>query len=128
MIVFKKQKFECCKGLMLWLSKKWCVEIWYFPSGYKIKPHFHPNENIEVLYLFGSASFYRIHPDTEKKQEAIMNFIPKFLTVPAGWVHGFKVGRFPLIAINFANFVYGYSMSASKDIIVIESEEKHASI
>lgn len=112
------KKYDKCRGLTLFCCYKICIEIWYFPSYYTIKPHFHPRENIEVLYLFGNATFYR--EKDGKRKEAKMNFIPKFLSVPAGYVHGFSVGKYPLIAINFAKFVEGKATSASNDICLIE--------
>ncbi len=112
------KKYESCIGITLFKFRKICIEIWYFPSHYEITPHKHPRENIEVLYIFGSAVFYRISPETNEKQSAKMNFIPRFLTVPAGWIHGFRVSKFPLIAINFAKFIDGDATSASEDIIL----------
>lgn len=105
-----------CFGITLFKWKHYRIEIWKFPSNYTIEKHSHPNENIEVLYLFGNATFYRIKPENHELVIWKSDYIPKFLSLPAGYIHWFIVGKLPLVAINFSRFLNGHeSVSACED-------------
>ena len=100
-------KYESCIGIPLFKSKCRYVELWYCPKGYVIKEHSHPNEHIELMYIFGKTIFYRRNPETEDEdilEPAWFQFM-KCFTVPAGFFHYFKVSNLPLIFINFSRFL-----------------------
>jgi len=118
-------RHECCWGLTLWKWKQLRVELWYCPSGYEIKEHSHPKENVELMYLFGSTTFYRrvlvAGKKTEKVEWAIMSkkFFGKTFSVKCFHSHWFTVGKWPLIFINIQRFLPGYKPeSAAKDFVV----------
>jgi len=111
-------RYEQCIGIPLFKSKRRYVEIWYCPRGYKIKEHSHPNERIELMYIFGKTTFFR----REKKDQKEQSFTPKWyhcfrtFSVPYGFLHRFEVSNLPLIFINFSKFFPGYEpVSASVD-------------
>lgn len=121
-------RYEKCIGLTLLRFWKWNVELWYCPSGYRIKPHSHPNEHIELMYVFGRTTFYRVINWTTPTAfgpfsgETQQSYTPKWyhfgrrFTVRPGIVHWFEVSNKPLIFINFATFINGHRpTSASID-------------
>lgn len=115
----KLLRYECAVGIKLFQWKQYRCECWYFPKYYRIQEHSHPKENIEVFYIFGNAVFYRLSPDRKNMVIWRSNFIPKFLSLPAGFIHWFTVGRWPLIAINFSKFLYDYNpTSAAEDLVL----------
>lgn len=121
-------RHERCIGLTLWRFGQKNIELWYCPSGYEIKPHSHPNEKIELMYLFGDTEFFRI---VEKMHDFVFgkhmgvrseSFKPKWyhvfrkFTIDYGVVHWFKVSKLPLIFINIATFKDGHKpVSAAVD-------------
>ncbi len=116
-------KFKNARGWKLLQFGKYRIELWWFPSGFFIEKHAHPLENIEVLYLFGSVKFYRTDPNGNFEVSWRSNFIPKLLSLPAGYYHWFYVSNFPLVAINFSKFFSKYKpVSASEDILFKEKE------
>lgn len=115
-------RHEKCVGLTLWRFGRRNVEIWYCPRGYEIKPHSHPNERIELMYIFGKTTFFRRKPDYNfagywLPQEE--SFKPKWyhifrcFTVDYGQIHWFKVSNLPLIFINFSKFWQGYKPTSA---------------
>lgn len=111
-------RYEKCIGIPLFKSGRFYVEIWFCPRGYKIKEHSHPNETIELMYLFGKTTFFR----REKTNQPEQSFTPKWyhmfrtFSVPYGWFHRFEVSSMPLIFVNFSKFFLGYEpVSASVD-------------
>jgi len=119
MIKFERHNYESCKGLTIWKSERYHVEIWYCPKNYVIIPHSHPQENIELMYLWGSTEFFR------RRQESTESFKPKWyhfgrsFSVNAGDVHWFTVSPFRcLIFVNIAKFLPGFfPKSASIDFL-----------
>lgn len=113
------RRHESCVGLLLFKWNQKTAELWYCPKGYIIAEHSHPDEDIELMYLMGSTSFYRRRPFGFKLADSITpcwwNIFKRF-TVPAGWSHWFVVGKLPLIFINFATWRDGVKpTSASVD-------------
>lgn len=113
--------YDSCKGVLLYKFGQYTAELWYCPAGYKIPEHSHPNEEIELMFLFGNTVFYR-RPSTAETEQS---FIPKWkhifccFGVPAGWSHRFSVGRLPLLFINFAKWKAGIiPTSASVDFTI----------
>ena len=110
--------YESCVGLLLYKVGQHTAELWYCPAGYSIKPHSHPQEDIELMFLYGKTTFFRI-----KSTESTMQYYkPKWynifrsFSVKAGWTHWFTVGKRSLVFINFAKWKVGVvPTSASVD-------------
>lgn len=122
-------RHERCYGLTLFRAFQWNVEIWVCLPGYEIKPHSHPNEHVELMYLFGRTTFYRINVNdvnnlfTESFTPCKKNIFKTF-TISPGTIHWFKVSTWPLVFINFARFLDGHKpVSAAKDFIQICQEQ-----
>ncbi len=116
-------KFKNARGWKLFQFGRYRIELWYFPSKFYIEHHSHPKENIEVLYLFGSVKFHRTDSQGGNETYWKSTFIPKFLSLPAGYIHWFYVSKYPLIAINFSQFISSkVPISASEDITFINKE------
>jgi hypothetical protein len=126
MILFNRH--ESCIGLTLFRLWRWNVELWYCPKGYRIKPHSHPNEHIELMFIYGRTTFYRIIKWTthtvfgDVYGDHVQHYKPKWyhvgrtFSVKPGIVHYFEVSDRPLIFINFATFTKGHKpTSASVD-------------
>src|SRR5579859_3900335 len=98
-------RHKSCIGITLFRLFNLNIELWYCPRGFKIEPHSHPEEDIQLMYLFGKTTFYLVHESIGGKR-----FIPKWyhfghcFSVPAGFEHWFVVSKWPLIFINFAKF------------------------
>lgn len=112
------RRHESCVGLLLFSYRQRTVELWYCPARYMIKEHSHPDEDIELAYLFGRTTFYRRREPLDREQwfrPSWWNFCSRF-SVPAGWSHRFNVGKWPLVFINFAKWRVGVTpTSASVD-------------
>jgi hypothetical protein len=119
---FEKHTYKNAIGYGIWKSKRRYVEIWIFPHGFDISPHYHPDEHIETMLLFGTASFSR-------KKEGELGVVTfektgffsemfKFLHIPIGCIHWFVVGpRWPLVVLYFSKFLKGVEpISASINI------------
>lgn len=113
-------RHERCVGIRLWKSKTRFIQLWYCPRGYKVKPHSHNDQRIELMYLFGKTIFHREAKDVFMKGKPlettyvrVESYSPKWyhmfrkFTVSAGQVHWFTVSSFPLVFINFATFIDG---------------------
>lgn len=98
-----------CRGITLFKRKNKRVELWVIPANYSITPHSHPQEDVELMYLFGDAAFYR--QDTngcpeEFKPKWFRDVFRKF-SVKHFHVHWFSVSKWPLVFINFQTFRNG---------------------
>ena len=95
-----------CVGIKLWSDRKRFVQLWICPRGYTVKQHSHDDEEIELMYLFGRTTFFRV-------AESVQQFTPKWyhvfrsFTVKPAQIHWFSVSSLPLIFINFATFLDG---------------------
>lgn len=109
-------KHEGCRGLTLFRFFRWNVEIWICPKRYVIKPHSHPNEHIELMYLCGKTMFCRIKDGVAESYKPKWYHVFRTFSVKPGIIHWFEVSNQPLIFINFAKFLKGHKpQSASKD-------------
>lgn len=99
-------RHERCIGLRLWKSKTRFVQLWYCPRGYRVEPHSHNDEQIELMYLFGKTTFFRLSSVVESLSPRWYHMFKSF-TVKAGQVHWFTVSTMPLVFINFATFLNG---------------------
>jgi hypothetical protein len=106
--------------MTLWSWGQRRAEIWFCGPNYEIKEHRHPNEDIEIMYLFGSANFYRRDINTGEaffKPMTWRSFMRKF-TINNFHVHWFSVGRWPMIVISFQRFLKGAKpVSAASDFL-----------
>lgn len=119
-------RHERCVGLRLWKSRTRFVQLWFCPKGYVVKPHSHNDQHIELMYLFGKTTFYRVRqsmiPIEYNPCRSVQGFEPSWkhifrrFTVLPGQCHWFTVSTLPLIFINFATFIDGKEpVSASVD-------------
>lgn len=110
------RKHESCVGLLLYKFGQYTAELWYCPAHYVIKEHSHPQEDIELMFLYGSTIFFRRKDEQEDSFVSKWYHCFKCFSVPAGWSHHFLVGRRPLLFINFAKWKKGITpTSASVD-------------
>jgi hypothetical protein len=97
-------RVDNCFGLTLWAWRK-RIELWLCLGG--VPEHAHPGQHVEIVPLFGWAEFMRIKPcdgatvaptiETVKVQPKC--WLRSF-SIPAGWVHAFKLNRRPLVFLN----------------------------
>lgn len=102
-------RHEKCIGLTLWSFGRKHIQIWYCPRGYTIEKHSHPDEDIELMYLFGSTVFWRGSSNEvltyfEESYKPKWHHFGRRFSVKAGMVHWFVVSKLPLIFINFSTF------------------------
>jgi len=113
------KRHESCIGLSLPAIGRFKLEVWWCPSGFKIKPHVHDNVSIESLFVMGSGSYVCRKPEGElfaeqHKLRALRDFGRSF-SIPAGCVHWFEVGKWPLLFINFEWWKSGVKPSSASD-------------
>ncbi len=113
------QRFEGCVGIRLFRTRKFNVELWYIPPRFRIKEHYHPNMDIEILYLWGDTTFYR--NDNKKKEYLAFNTtwrnMFKLFTIKHYHSHYLCNFSKPLIFINFSKWIRNSKpQSASIDI------------
>jgi hypothetical protein len=103
-----------CFGIPLWFKPR--VELWICFGG--VGPHCHPGQHVEVIPLFGWASFYRIVGGEQQSVEIKLRTWFRSFSLPAGCPHWFT-GR--LIFVNVSdrsaakNFVpHGISIPTAK--------------
>lgn len=118
-------RHEKCLGITLFRFKQFRLEIWFCPKGYSIEEHCHPSQDIELMYLYGEATFCRRRilnwkfPENSPIEMKIVRF-PKDIfhrfTVKHCDSHWFSVSEKMLIFLNFQKFLPGKSpISAAID-------------
>ena len=102
-------RYDSCRGLTLFKWGQLRVEVWYCPAGYTIIEHSHPSEDVELMYVFGSTTFYRrdIRDDKVESVKCGIKYLFRKFSVRFFHSHWFSVGRLPLIFINFQRFLPG---------------------
>lgn len=100
------KRVDNCLGLTLWGWGKLHVELWMCRGP--VREHSHPGQRVEVLPLWGWGEFWRV--DWGKGTPERVGIGPgtwgRWLTIPAGWVHGFALARsgagraMPLVFVN----------------------------
>jgi hypothetical protein len=114
-------KYERCRGLTLFKWGRKRMELWYIPPGYKIIEHTHPDENVELMFIFGKTRFFRRDIYTGKIDYVITNwkYFAKRFTVGCFHSHWFETTSWPLVFINFQTFLWGTKpRSAAKDFLI----------
>lgn len=107
---------EKCTGIVLFKWRQRFIQLWICKRGYEIKPHSHPEEDIELMYLFGKTVFYRKHetyPDVNEVYKPKWYHVFRTFTVKAGTIHWFTVSSLPLVFINFSKFKKGYKAKSA---------------
>lgn len=110
--------YEGCISLTLfrWGSRN--VEIWFCPANYKIIEHKHPNEDIELMFIYGDAEFARrknIEDVSEVFKASFPRHLFKLFSVKAGHYHYFTVSKRPLIFINFSRWLNNTKPTSAAD-------------
>ncbi len=105
-----------CRGITLFRLFSYNIELWFCPKGYTIEKHSHPKEEIELMFIKGDTTFYRLSSFGE-----VQYYIPAWtdifqtFSVKPGQVHWFSVSNKSLIFINFSRFIDGKPTSAAND-------------
>ena len=109
---------EHCVGITLFRFGQRNIELWFINAEYTIEKHSHPEENIELMFLFGFGTtfFRKTKTNTDK-------FFPRWpldmfkrFSVRAGDIHWFTTTTWPLVFINFSWFIGNYNAkSAASD-------------
>lgn len=114
-------RHESCIGIRLFKSRKTFCQLWYCAPRYRIKPHSHDKQNIELYFVFGSAKFTRIIDGKQQSYYVRPSKIGKHFSIRAGVVHWFEVSTWPLLFINIAKATEGNeSVSAAKDFVEVD--------
>lgn len=100
-------RYEQALGIRLWRWGFFQIEIWVCAPGYRIKPHSHPDEDIELVFLFGDARFFRQQwiskvmpfPPEEFHAQFPRHFGRRF-SIRRGVVHWFEVSKHWLVFLN----------------------------
>ena len=117
-MIFNTHDSLNCIGITLYKRGNKRAEIWFIKPGYEIKEHCHPQEDVELMYLFGSTVFYRRNMDTSEVEFARPRMFRCF-SVKHRDAHWFSVGWLPLIFINFQTFLDGHKpKSAAEDFFL----------
>jgi hypothetical protein len=110
-------RYDCCRGITLWRWGQFNIEAWWCPRWYEIVPHSHPNEAIELVPLWGHATFYRQSPEGVVESVCVdhRRWFRRH-TVPMGWRHWFTVGAsHPLVFLNLSWWRQGVKPSSAAD-------------
>lgn len=118
-------RHEKCIGLTIFKWGQRRAEIWYCPAGYIIQEHCHPAQNVELMYLFGSTTFYRrnLWNNSENSLKCGWKTFCRRFTVRNFHAHWFSVGKLPLLFVNFQHFLPGNKpCSAAEDFEITYKE------
>lgn len=91
---------KSCFGITLFKWGKFKLELWFIKAGYKIIPHSHPKEHIELTHIFGHAEFFQIHQGYRRSFKASFRDIGRTFSIYPGDIHWFNVSKFPLVFLN----------------------------
>lgn len=106
-------RHEQCIGVVLWKWRQTFVQLWYCPKGYEIKTHSHPEEDIELMYIFGKTVFYKDSYSSTRAFKPKWYHMFQTFSVPAGTAHWFTVSNIPLLFINFSTFKQGFKAKSA---------------
>jgi quercetin dioxygenase-like cupin family protein len=85
-----------CAGVTVWPGRT-RVEVWLCRGT--VAEHRHPEQRVEVMMVAGRARFWR-RPNIEAGEVQAVRWLWKWLTVPAGWAHGFEVESRWMVSVN----------------------------
>lgn len=98
-----------CKGITLFRFFQLRAELWYIPAYFNITEHSHPAEDVELIHLFGSSTFYRRDLNTGLKESVNVRMFSGFkkFTVKHFHSHWFSINSMPMFFINIQRFLPG---------------------
>ena len=113
-------RYKECWGLRLARFGRNLIEIWFCPPRFEIEEHMHPQERIELFFLFGKKTFFsRRDIVTNKVDSAVVSFprnIFKRFTIMPYHAHYFKVSSTWLVFLNWERWRKGCKpTSAAED-------------
>lgn len=95
-----KAEIPGCRGFVLWPGRRLRLELWICRED--VERHRHPGQRVEVMPIWGQALFYR--QDVPRSIAQDLEIGPKrwfhWLSIPAGWWHGFVLRNGPLVFVN----------------------------
>ena len=109
-------RYQKCWGLTLWKWGQFKLELWICPKGYKIPAHSHDNQDIELLFLYGTALFARRLANKFFFDYVFATFPKHFgqrFTIPAGAEHYFEVSNKTLIFIGIERWKPGVKVTSA---------------
>jgi hypothetical protein len=110
---------EVCKGLLLFKAFGVTIHLWYCPTGYQIQKHNHPNQSIELMFLYGDTVFHKISNGLERSIR-VLGISCRCFTIRPDEVHWADKTKRPLVFLNFAKWKKGVSpTSASRDFNLV---------
>lgn len=115
-----------CVGITLLKFKRRKIELFFCPKGYTIPKHSHNDEDIELAFLYGHATFYRklqywdgvkdTYTVIESREVNGFGSFKRTFSIKAGTVHWFTVSTKMLIFLNYSKWLPGREVtSATKD-------------
>lgn len=114
-----------CVGLTLYRVGIHRAECWYIPAWYTIVEHTHPNENVELMFIFGKTNFWRRNLTTGviKSVETSWRFFARRFSVKYFHSHKFTTTSWPLVFINFQTFLFDMKpKSAAEDFQIVKTD------
>lgn len=102
-------KYGPCRGMTLFRWKNFNIEIWFCPSYYQIPEHKHPNEHIELMFVYGGDTLFVRRESLKSPNETLAVRFPqdifKKFTVKPNHYHWFSVSKHPLIFLNISHWI-----------------------
>lgn len=111
-------KYGPCVGFTLYKFFNKRAEIWFIPGNYEIVEHSHPNEDVELMFVFGKTEFYKRNIPTDKITSHRTSFCSwlRCFSVKHDDAHWFRTSSWPLVFINFQTFLNNHEpVSAAID-------------
>lgn len=115
-------RYKQCVGITLFRWFRYKVELWFCPKGFKIKEHCHPSQDIELIFIKGSAVFHRRLLCTDTIDSKEVNWWDQFIkfTVKSYHSHWFEVSDKMLVFLNIEKWHEGEKVtSAAKDFQLV---------
>lgn len=103
-----KQQGQSCWGISLFQWNNFKLELWFCPPGFKIIPHSHNLQDIELMFLWGNAKFTRNKMLGDGNQSFMVEGFKhtfKRFTIDRGVLHWFEVSDKWLVFLNFERWI-----------------------
>lgn len=88
------------------------LELCIFPPFKKIPYHTHEKSDIEILHLWGKASYGRIHNNDSRHYDAGFKDIGRCFSVPAYSLHGAAISWTGLITVSIQRWKNSSDMNS----------------
>ncbi len=107
-------RHDNCIGFRIWKWGRTQYELWFCPRYYNIERHSHDDQDIEIIFLYGSPWFWRQENGvvTEGWPRFPHNFCDVF-SIRAGVLHSFYTGRLPMIVLSKERWKEGAKMTSA---------------